>query len=541
MKEKKHELEEGYEKCEFVIKQLELNSTEIQIQISGLFENIRKQLNLKEEELLNELDCIERAKKKELEVQKEELKFGIESIIGSCQIIENSLSLSTDDTQLVFMNKQYCSRLNYLANFQWKTQPRHNPLVLFSVSDQEEESIYSCITNIGKINSYVLSGEKCLISKNEKRKAHENGQYSFEIISYSKEGKRIETGGSKDRFTIKVEGEPETRKVEPTIIDLNNGNYQVRMKIKDQGKYLISVQYDDIDLPSSPFLIEALPKPKSRKYFEIGQPKATFGSGGNGDGQFDSPTGIAINSKGNILICDNGNHRIQIFDSEGNFISSFGSLGDGNGQFHDPEEIVVNSKDQILVSDHNNHRIQIFDPEGHFLSTFGLKGTGNGEFENPYGIAVDTNDNIFVFDCHNHRIQAFDPQGNFLFKFGSHGEGDGQFGDPFGIVINSIGNILVSDSSNNNIQIFDSQGNFISKFGSSGNGDGEFNDPYGLSVDIDDNILVCDFRNNRVQVFDPQGNFMTKFSVCNPIRIEIDPTTRNILVCEWLGNRISIY
>ena len=85
-----------------------------------------------------------------------------------------------------------------------------------------------------------------------------------------------------------------------------------------------------------------------------------FGSSGSGDGQFVSPPGVAVDSDDRIIVADSNNHRIQIFDSAGNFVSKFGSNGSGNGQFNFPNGVAVDSDDRIIVADNSNHRIQIF-------------------------------------------------------------------------------------------------------------------------------------------------------------------------------------
>ena len=56
------------------------------------------------------------------------------------------------------------------------------------------------------------------------------------------------------------------------------------------------------------------------------------------------------------------NPRIQIFDSDGTFITSLGEIGDLNGQFKKPEHVNIDSNGNLYVVDRGNHRIQVFAP-----------------------------------------------------------------------------------------------------------------------------------------------------------------------------------
>jgi len=463
VKPKEQELREGIKKCEEVIKELEINSTTTQTQINEFFNKIRIKLDEREQELLNKLDEIEKYKKKELEIQKDELKFGIESIIGSCQMIQHSISLSNINNgnnininhenvvRLLSMKSLYESRLNYLMNNNWKIEPECHSLIEFSICEKDEQSIYSTISNIGIIDSNEISIDKCIISRNGKQRIFKDKEFKFEIISYSKEGNEMRKGGNANKFNIQIEKElnndyneeneknenneksdksEEIERNELEIKDLNNGRYEVKMKLKNEGKYSIFVQYNGFDLNTSPFQIQVLSKLKQRDYDEIKEPKWTFGNEDENNDELLNSYGIAIDSNRNILACDWGKSKIQIFDSEGKFISSFGSKGNGNGQFDYPNGITINSKGNIIVNDYSNQRIQIFDSEGKFISKFGSEGNENGQFHNPEGICVDKNDNIYVCDSLNNRIQIFDSEGNFISTVGSEGNGNGQFDYP---------------------------------------------------------------------------------------------------------------
>src|SRR5256886_3777758 len=81
-----------------------------------------------------------------------------------------------------------------------------------------------------------------------------------------------------------------------------------------------------------------------------------------------------------------------------------GGKGAGNGQFNSPTGIAVDGNGHIFVADTNNARIEKFAPSGTFLGAMGIKGTGFGQLGAPNGIAVDPAGNIYVADATRHRV-----------------------------------------------------------------------------------------------------------------------------------------
>ena len=109
------------------------------------------------------------------------------------------------------------------------------------------------------------------------------------------------------------------------------------------------------------------------------------------------------------------------FQIDSNFLC-FGERGVKNGEFKQPYGIATNIQGQIYVTDKTNHRVQVFDKFGTFLSEFGSRGTKQGQFSGPEGIAVDQAGMMFVADTENHRIQAFNANGTYYSKFGTKGK-----------------------------------------------------------------------------------------------------------------------
>jgi NHL repeat len=232
-----------------------------------------------------------------------------------------------------------------------------------------------------------------------------------------------------------------------------------------------------------------------------------FGSYGAGDGQFNGPFQMAINSSGYIYVTDEVNHRVQIFTPAGQYFSQWGGSGSGNGQFNHPCGIAINGSGYVYVSEWTGDRVQIFTSSGQYISEWGSSGTANGQFDGALGLTVSSTGYVYVADGDNNRIQVFDSVGVYITKWGGSGSGDGQFSRPTAIAINSLGKFYVADSGNYRVQVFDAGHQFISEFGGYGTSDGLFNNIYGVAVNSSDYVFVTDYSNDRIQVFTASGQF----------------------------------
>ena len=137
----------------------------------------------------------------------------------------------------------------------------------------------------------------------------------------------------------------------------------------------------------------------------------TIGKRGREEGEFNFPSHITVDPKGNIYVVDTMNGRVQIFDQSGRFMRSFGKLGDGPGMFARPKGIALDSEGHVYVVDSAFNNVQIFDAEGQILLGFGGFGEGRGQQILPAGLAIDPDDKIYVVDQWNARVNVYEYMG----------------------------------------------------------------------------------------------------------------------------------
>jgi tripartite motif-containing protein 71 len=243
------------------------------------------------------------------------------------------------------------------------------------------------------------------------------------------------------------------------------------------------------------------------------------------------PTGLALDSNGDLYCSEEYENRIHIFNEDGEPIAQWGESGSDEGQLNGPSGLAFDSDDNILVADAKNNRVQKFSRDGKFLAVI-----GEDQLNQPWGIAVDGDDNLYVADWGNNRGVKFSPDGDLLVTFGGNGAEEGADLDhPASIAVDSEGDVYVSDWGNKRIQIYDPEGSVItalygdavefSKWAAeviNSNPDaqkayrrvkdrttlGLFERPVGLTVDSEDRIIVTDSTRGRLQIYAKEKQYM---------------------------------
>ncbi len=128
---------------------------------------------------------------------------------------------------------------------------------------------------------------------------------------------------------------------------------------------------------------------------------------------FNMPAGIAVNDAGEIFIADGyANARVHKFTSDGKLIMSWGDPGSGDGQFNLPHGVWIDSQGRVLVSDRENDRVQVFTQDGKFVSSWPTKLIG------PALMFVDNEDVVYIPEHNGGLVSVLNLEGERLAQWG---------------------------------------------------------------------------------------------------------------------------
>ncbi|HEV3200414.1 MAG TPA: hypothetical protein VGZ73_21060 [Bryobacteraceae bacterium] len=279
----------------------------------------------------------------------------------------------------------------------------------------------------------------------------------------------------------------------------------------------------------------------------------TSGFGGDGSdatkAQINSPTGIAVDSSGNLYIADFLNLRVRKVSSSGSISTVAGNgvlsfSGDGgqalNAQMNVPQGVAADAAGNVYVSDTGNNVVRKVAKNGVITTIAGTGTPGNGgdggagpsaQLNSPMGLAVDSSGNLYIADSQNAKIRKVSTSGAISTVAGNGTPGYGgdgaaatgaQLNTPIGVAVDAAGNLFIADFSNNRIRKVSTTGTITTVAGNGNagySGDGgpdaapatfaQLNTPAGVAMDGAGNLYIADAGNNRIRMVTPLGNILT--------------------------------
>ena len=260
--------------------------------------------------------------------------------------------------------------------------------------------------------------------------------------------------------------------------------------------------------------------------------------------QLNLPSGVAVDSGGNVYIADTGDNLVRkvAIDSTISTIAGIGYpgfAGDGSAataaSLNHPEDVAVDSSGNIYISDTLDAAIRKITSDGNINTiagngTIGYSGDGgpatSAGLIQPFGIAVDSSGNIYISEPPDGRIRKVDTKGiiNTIAGNGALGfAGDGSAATsaelylPNGVAVDSSGNVYIADTLNARVRKV-SGANISTVAGNGGlsySGDGgsavkaQLNAPQGVAVDAAGNFYIADTNNNVVRKVATNGTIST--------------------------------
>lgn len=254
-----------------------------------------------------------------------------------------------------------------------------------------------------------------------------------------------------------------------------------------------------VDADGNIFAVE-LGAPRVHKLDSQGKPLTSWGEAGTQAGQFafDPPPDappldggfLVVGDNGNVYITDSYNNRVQVFDSEGNFLEIWESFGPDGTPFNNPGPISADDQGNIYVADFQGGHI--FDADGNYVETISAAGE----------VAFDSNGNLFTVVAFEGIALKVPADGGEPAILGNAGTEDGQFTTPMWVEVGGDDTVYISDHSGR-VQLFNPDGKLITVWSDPGNGDAPLMGPSPLSQDSEGNIYVATKDRKTVYVVKP--------------------------------------
>ena len=433
-----------------------------------------KTLKQHEEAVLTEIDDISRHQQKRHEDKQRKLELFVTQLTSPVEhgnrVLKRNINM-----EIVKEQKAIISRCKDLLNSK-QTEALVLPFVNYAV----DEEIYEIVHGPGQLIVSNTDTSRCtarVIGPTESIVGRET-----RILVRTRDSSSKQCYQKDDQVRMKIQS-PAGEECENASKNKRDGTYEFSFTPKVDGRYDAMISVNGRPLTVNPLRVEVSPC-LYQKAFELGS-----------NGHFQLPCGIAINQRnGNVAVADSLNKRIQIFDSEGNYLRQFGDIRDSTKNLQKPFAVEFGSLGEIIVIEGYGPMI-LCSKEGNFLNYV-------GHVRKPCSVSVKSNGDLIVCDSADADVKILSPNG--YFKRASFGGDPVLDGSP-SFAIHHQDRFFVSFPKTRCVKVFSDDGDFLYDIGTSRIVNEQLSRPLGLAVDKFNRLIVCDSDGCRLQVFTLDG------------------------------------
>ncbi len=222
-------------------------------------------------------------------------------------------------------------------------------------------------------------------------------------------------------------------------------------------------------------------------------------------GKFSNASKCSLDPMENIFVIDAATSELLKYSPERKFLSKTGGFGWSQQTFDHPHDMIAPNGLDVYVADYGNHRIQRFDRNLNFISSLSLRDNDDARqrFGYPMSIAMDRFGSLYIVDGENTRILKMNSDNKFERTFGGIEAGKGRLHYPSRIRVSASDRVYVQDEQS--LVVFDIFGNYIMTLGN-----GLFKNIQTFAVD-QSSVAVVD--SCSLLLFNVKGSFVKKISL----------------------------
>ena len=475
-------LNDAIAQCQVTVQQVESQKKEIDNTITSSLNQVREALLANNEELrLRKITG--------LEMQMSELKRVRDGLSLASDMI--TAAQSHTPAQQLSTKKMMAERAALLLQ-QFRGSdltPLESDMFLTKVA---EPTTISQMISLGKISggSHAASST-CDVGYIPR--AVVGKERTIKVTARDEEGELFPNGGEVVEAKLSLMGSQEPV-IRGKTSDHGDGTYSISFTAQSAGEHELKVTIASHYIRGSPFTLTAR-QPRTTPYTSLACQKSIS--------IYQYAYDVAVTEDGSLAVAEYGYHTVSLYSVNGQRQFTFGtggSSGSGDGQFSSPSGVAIKG-DVMYVSEYGNKRVQKFSiSQRSFISKFGSSGSGDGQFSNPRGICIDPVGKVYVADNNNHCIQVFQADGTFAYSITADpNNSDSQFQNPWGLAFDPQGRLHIAAYSSNCIKVFTPEGAYIDSYGS-----GTITNPAGITIDEEGYVGITEYSgNSRLCIYNP--------------------------------------